>query len=264
MNVPFTYFTVHRIPHTGSTSAIVETVMVLLDIQQNHVTHASILEVLSKQYDVICLEMNNQSADPETFHWTPTMSKLQEELRNIASELSAVSLCVAQGFAATLVHYLPLERTGDILCNPSLPTKDVRFIRFLSGLLWSSTKTSLWFSNLIESSWRENLTWPLQGPSPWVSQCPIEQARYPLRITNGTWKLIFGCILKVQQESLPENTVVFIGSESPTTSSFSPAQLHHHFSGSNVRHRIFSELRQELLLAESVQRDILQVCEELL
>ena len=64
------------------------------------------------------------------------------------------------------------------------------------------------------------------------------------------------------QESHTENIIVFVGAESPTTSSFSPAQLHHHYSNTNVRHRIFSELRQELLLAESVQRDILWVCEE--
>ena len=105
------------------------TVLVLLDIQQNHVTHASLLEVLSKQYDVVCLEMNNQSADSETFHWTPTLFSLQQELKRIASELNSVSLCVAQGFAATLVHYLPVQRAGDILCNPTLATKDIRLVK---------------------------------------------------------------------------------------------------------------------------------------
>ena len=54
------------------------------------------------------------------------------------------------------------------------------------------------------------------------------------------------------------------GAESTTISGASPFDLQEFYSASQVKHCIFSGERQELLLAESVQQDILQICMEIL
>lgn len=259
MNLELNYFSVHSIPYSGTNQPSDSQVLVLLDIQQTLETHETFLQRLSKQYDVVCLEMNNQSLTG-SFHWAPTLDDINREFNQLTDQLHSVHCCIAQGFAATLIQYLPLSRMGDILCNPTLPAKDLRFVQVLSRLLWSSTKTSNWFTKLIEASWKEHLQWPLQGPSPWVSHLPSEQTQYSLMITNGSWKQILQRILQANKTYHPQNIVVFLGSESPALSSASPVQICEHFSSSSTRYRIFSGFRQELLLADLVQQDILHIC----
>ena len=208
--------------------------------------------------------MNNQTPNTTCFDWNPSLSDLRDELTQIVDKIEPVYCCLAQGFATTLLQYIPLSRVADILCNPSLPTKDIRFIKLLSLFLWSSNKSSSWFSGLIEASWREQMPWPLEGSAPWISRSLSEQKLYPMALSNGTWKQMLTCILDSHREGSSRNIVVFLGSESPAVSNTSPTQILDHFSDCPVKYRVFSGLRQELLLAESVQRDILQVCEEFL
>ncbi len=263
MNQRPTYFSVHWIPYAGNKSPT-HRVLVLLDIQQTTISHAALLELLSLQYEVVCLEMTNQSSKSGVFHWDPSLPELKYELAQIGEDITSVHCCIAQGFAATLLQYIPVSRVKDILGNPTLPSKDIRFIQLLSRFLWSSTHTSQWFTRLIETSWKEQLQWPLQGSAPWVSRLPTEQDQYTGTITNGTWKQIFRRILDTHEQANPMNIIVFLGSESSVISSTSPSNLHCYYSSSTVRYRVFCGLRQELLLNEVVQRDILQVCEELL
>ena len=263
MNLDTQYFSLFSIPYSGDYDSAPKRVLVCLDFQQNLSTHQSFLDRLAEHYDVCCLLMTNQSQGKEVFHWNPSKSALEQELSAIGKMIEGpLHCCIAQGFTATLSGQLPVERTIDILSNPSLPTKDITIARMLSRLLFRSNTSTAWFRKLIEKSWSEQLQWPLSGPFPWISRSKQEQIRYPLPLSNATWQQVLTHIMHPSRDYTPIQVIVLLGSESGAMSGASPVELQKHFSNSTVRHSIFYGERQELLLAESVQQDILQTCKE--
>ena len=259
------YFSLSTVPYSGGLESAPKRVLICLDIQQNLSTHQPLLDTLSKHYDVYCLIMTNQSLMNQVFHWNPSTLALKQELSAIGEYIEGpIHCCIAQGFAATICGQLHIDRNCDILCNPSLPNQDISIARMLSRLLWGPTNSTTWFQKLIETSWAEQLPWPIYGPSPWISSSEQEQMRYPLKLSNATWKQVLTQILDVTRVYSPANIFVYLGSESGTISGTSPVELQKHFSNSIVQHCIFYGERQELLLADSVQQDILQTCKEYL
>ena len=151
MNFDTQHFSLLSIPYSGEPISAPKNVLVCLDIQQNCYTHRSLLDFLAAHFRIYCLVMTNQSHDDTLFHWNPSHMILQQELSVIAKQVEApIHCCIAQGFAATICEYINIPRTGDILCNPSLPTKDIAIARLLSRFLWTQTGSTKWFQKLIE------------------------------------------------------------------------------------------------------------------
>jgi len=260
MTNTFKYFSVKQLPYHQSEQA--SNVLVVLDIYQTMESHASLISMLASEYNVTCLMFQNHSTDTDTIHWMPSSEELEHELKILHQYFeSSYVCCIAQGFGATIAQKIRCDRGIDILCNPSMPGHETEMARHLSSLLIGSTKQSTWFNSLLHSTWKESLSWPLNGPSPWLSALPETQTLLALTLTNGTWKRVLSLIQSTRYTVSPNKIVIFTGSET-TLSALSSENLPASFTNSTIQYQIFSGLRQELLLAESVQQDILKVCKE--
>ena len=250
---------VHETDCTSSTRAV----LLVLDIQHTVETHAAIIHTLQTIGTVYCLEMNNLADNPESFHWNPTSSDIQSEFQEITESLPVISVCIGQGLGARLLEWLPFHRTQDLLCNPTFPTSELTILNLVTHVLNLYSKGyTRWFNNLIHQSWIDALPFPANGSAPWIASDVKRQTLSGQQPTNGTWRSIFQIVLTAPEWKLI-NRILLMGSESPTVETFDAAVVESYCSGSQCSYTFFSGQRQELLLAEHVQQDILQICKEL-
>ena len=249
----------HETSYPSSTKAV----LLILDIQHTVDTHAAIIHTLQSIATVYCMEINNLSVSPESFHWNPASSDIQSELYEITKSLPVLSVCIGQGLGARLLEWLPIHRTHDLLCNPTFPTAELSVLNWVTYVLNLNTAGhTQWFNNLIRQSWIDALPFPTNGPAPWIASDVERQTLSGQNLTNGTWRSIFQIVL-TQPKWNSNDHILLMGSESPTVETFTAAKVHSYCSGSQCSYKFFSGQRQELLLAEHVQQDILQFCKEL-
>lgn len=260
MTHEFKYFCVKQVRCHQSEHAA--NLLVVLDIYQTMESHASFISLLSNSFNVTCLTFQNHAIDTDTIHWMPSAEELEHELKTMHQYCeSDYVCCIAQGFGATVAQKLRCSRDMDILCNPSMAGHETEMARRLSSLLIGSTNQSRWFNSLLHNTWKENLSWPFHGPSPWLSVLSETQTLLARTPTNGTWKRVLQLIQTTSYTASPNQIIIFAGSET-TFTELSPENLAARFTDSSIQFQIFSGLRQELLLAEPVQQDILKVCKE--
>ena len=249
--------------HEASVPSSGRAILLVLDIQHTVETHSAFLNTLKDVVTVYCLEMNNLSQNPDLFHWNPQSSDIQSELQDITGTIPVLSACIGQGLGARLLEWLPIDRTCDLLCNPTFPTADLTVLKFVTHFLnWYSKGHTQWLTNLIHQSWTDSLPFPRKGLAPWISSDVALQSIPSQRVTNGTWHTIFQVVLTTPNWNTVDH-ILLMGSESPTVETFDATKVHSYCSGSQCSYKFFNGQRQELLLAEPVQQDILQFCKEL-
>lgn len=254
------YFSVERLRCNGPKEC--PHILLILDIHHTVQSHIALLDVLSTEFHVTCLSFQNNASTPDMIHWAPSIHALETDLETCLQRCEeSYVCCIAQGFGATIAQKLRCTRSMDILCNPSLSESDIEVARRLSSFIFPATAQSLWYNSILRSTWKENLNWPLVGQSPWLDPSEDTQKKLSRTPTNGTWRCMLNLIQTSSYTSTPDNIVIFTGSETKL-SALSPEQLSSRFPDSRIQYQIFSGLRQELLLAESVQQDILRVCKE--
>ncbi len=231
-------------------------ILLILDLHQDSTSHIDFLDGLREHNTVYVVTLNHTVLDSIT-HWNPKLSDIQQDISVLETHLPKKNWrgCVGQGIGARLAKWFTFERQLDILCNPVFPDTDIAAAKLLANLLlWRNTKQSRWFTQFIESAWLDALPQPTEGVAPWIAPLPTEQQTLYRPISNGTWKSLFSIIQHpVQFKS--NDTHIFLGGQSPNQNLATIyGSLNH---GNNIYHRYYPDRRQELLLAESVQRDIL-------
>ena len=238
------------------TASNIGSLLLVLDFHQSPSSHQNCINKLRRNHDVYTISLTSAHKGSLT-HWAPTLSDIQQEFAILEKQFpnEPPTVCIGQGIGARLLNWLSFNRRIDVLCSPVFPDTEIATVNLIARLLlWKSNKHSPWFNRLIESSWLEALPQPTKGSAPWLSSSVEEQQRLQGRISNGTWKSIFNII----QHPVPFNakeTHILLGGQSPNqnlTTLYNTLEAEQY-----IYHRYYPERRQELLLAESVQRDIL-------
>ena len=234
-------------------------ILLILDVMQTVDTHRSVIERLSQHFNVDCLSPKNQSSDPTIFDWSPSIDHLE---RALSLQDTSYSWVIGEGIGAHLIDSLHLNVTHSIRCNPTIATMELHLLKHLvSWTCWQPQKSSRWLNRVIESTWVENLPQPIAGVRPYIDRQSVIQALFPLSLSHGTWNALLKMLCQPSQGS-SQHISIFLGSEHVSANSSLHAIKTHYSKAKSLKHTYFPQRRQSLLLAESVQRDILTLCME--
>lgn len=235
-------------------------VLLILNIMQTIETHRSVIDRLSEHFDVHCLSPNNQSNNPTVFDWSPSIDTLQGEF----SSYQDTTYCwvIGEGIGARLIDILPLRTTQSIRCNPTVPSTELHILqRLVSWTCWQPQQTSSWLNRIIESKWNDNLPQPTHGVRPHIDPQSVVQELFPFALSHGTWNALLTMLCQPSKGSNHQISV-FLGAEHVSANNSLQAIKAHYSKATSVVHTYFPQRRQSLLLAESVQQDILSLCME--